>query len=344
MRIVLASTFVPFINGGARFIVEWLEEKLLEHGHEVERFYFPFIDDVDELLSQSVALRMVDLSEVGDRLIAFRPPSHLLRHPNKVLWFIHHIRTFYDMWDSEYAPEHTPANTAIRTALHRLDAPALNEARHVFTNSRVVGDRLKRFNGVESRPLYPPIVRPERFRCDGYGDEIVVICRMGPHKRQRLLIEAMAHTKTDVRLRLCGRTEGGGYAGELQAAIARLGVAERVSLEDRWISEDEKAEVLASALAVAYAPLDEDSYGYPSLEAAHAAKAVITTTDAGGVLELVEDRSNGFVCDPEPASLAQAFDELYRNRELARRMGEANRERLREMKVDWTHVVEALTR
>ncbi|MDO9245520.1 MAG: glycosyl transferase family 1, partial [Phenylobacterium sp.] len=35
MKIVLASSFVPFINGGARFIVEWLEEKLLEHGHEV---------------------------------------------------------------------------------------------------------------------------------------------------------------------------------------------------------------------------------------------------------------------------------------------------------------------
>ena len=30
MRIVLASSFVPFINGGGRFIVEWLEQKLIE--------------------------------------------------------------------------------------------------------------------------------------------------------------------------------------------------------------------------------------------------------------------------------------------------------------------------
>ena len=44
MRICLVSSYVPFINGGARFIVEWLEEKLREHGHEVERFYLPFID------------------------------------------------------------------------------------------------------------------------------------------------------------------------------------------------------------------------------------------------------------------------------------------------------------
>ncbi len=41
MRICLVSSFVPFINGGGRFIVEWLEQKLREHGHEVERFYLP---------------------------------------------------------------------------------------------------------------------------------------------------------------------------------------------------------------------------------------------------------------------------------------------------------------
>ena len=50
MRIVLASTFVPFINGGARFSVEWLEEKLREHGHEVERFYLPGISALNFLL------------------------------------------------------------------------------------------------------------------------------------------------------------------------------------------------------------------------------------------------------------------------------------------------------
>ena len=33
------------------------------------------------------------------------------------------------------------------------------------------------------------------------------------------------------------------------------------------------------ALAVAYVPDDEDSYGYPSLEAAHARKAVLTASD-----------------------------------------------------------------
>src|SRR5688572_13629685 len=101
MRIILASSFVPFIHGGARFIVEWLETKLCERGHEVERFYLPFVDNSD-LLEQIAAYRLLDLSSHGDVLVAFRPPAHVLRHPNKVLWFIHHLRAFYDLAGTPY--------------------------------------------------------------------------------------------------------------------------------------------------------------------------------------------------------------------------------------------------
>src|SRR5688572_11257455 len=102
MKIILASSFVPFIHGGARFIVEWLETKLCEHGHQVERFYLPFVDAPQQLLEQIAGFRLIDLSERCDRLITFRPPSYVIQHPNKVVWFIHHIRVFYDLWTSPY--------------------------------------------------------------------------------------------------------------------------------------------------------------------------------------------------------------------------------------------------
>jgi glycosyltransferase involved in cell wall biosynthesis len=344
VRFVLASTFVPFINGGARFIVEWLEQKLLEHGHEVERFYLPFTDNPDELLSQIAALRLLDLTEAGDRLIAFRPPAYVLRHPHKVLWFIHHIRAYYDLWAGPHGLAPTPAHAAVRDALRHVDGVSFHEAKAVFTNSQIVADRLKAFNGVEATPLYPPIFQPERFRCDGYGEAIVAVCRMEPHKRQTLMIEAMNYTRTAVKLRLCGRAANPDHAAALAQQVVDQGLAEKVILEDRWISEAEKAELLADALAVAYLPVDEDSYGYPSLEAAHAGKAVVTTTDSGGVLELVQDGRNGTVCPPDPLALAEAFDWLYRDRDRARRLGEANRERLRELHIDWDHVIAAVSR
>jgi glycosyltransferase involved in cell wall biosynthesis len=343
MRFVLASTFVPFINGGARFIVEWLEEKLLEHGHQVERFYFPFIDTPDELLTQIAALRLVDLSDAGDRLIAFRPPSYVLQHPHKILWFIHHIRAYYDMWDSPFGLPHTPRNESVRSALRQVDNVSLGEARRVFTNSQIVADRLKTYNGVQATPLYPPIFEPERFHSQAYGDEILVVCRVEPHKRQDLLIEALRHTRTPVKLRLCGRTSAAQYGEALRAAVARYGLSEKVVFDDRWISEAEKADLLSTALAVAYLPLDEDSYGYPSLEAAHASKGVVTTTDSGGVLELVQDGVNGFVCPPNPAAIAARFDELYRDRDRAQRLGAANNARIRELRIDWDHVISAMT-
>jgi glycosyltransferase involved in cell wall biosynthesis len=344
MKIALASSFVPFVYGGGRFIVEWLEEKLIERGHMVERFYLPFVDRPGDLFDQILAFRLLEIGENCDRLIAFRPPAHVLSHPNKVLWFIHHIRSFYDLWNSPYrfVPDN-PRGRAVRQTLIDLDTRTILEARKIFTNSRVVASRLKHFNGIDANPLYPPINNPERFRNDGYGDEIVVVCRIELHKRQWLLVDAMRFVKSSVKLRLCGTGMSTDHIQSIRRAIAEHGLEDRVILEDRWISEDEKVERLAPALAVAYPPEDEDSYGYPSLEAAHARKAVLTTTDSGGVLELVEDGRNGLVAAPEPRALAEAMDRLYLDRGRTASMGAANFERLQELRIDWDTVVEALT-
>lgn len=344
MKIALVSSYVPFINGGARFIVEWLEQKLREHGHDVERFYLPFVDSPHDLLDQTLAFRLLDLSQTADRIICFRPPAHVLEHPHKILWFIHHIRVFYDLWDTPYRPvPDNPGGRALRKALTDLDTRTIREAKKVYTNSKVVSSRLKQYNGIDSTPLYPPILNPERFRNDGYGDEIVAVCRIEKHKRQQLLVEAMAHVKSDVKLRICGSSSSAQHTDEMRQFIKLRGLADKVTIDERWITEEEKVDFLAPALAVAYMPVDEDSYGYPSLEGAHSRKAVLTTTDSGGVLELVDDGINGFVTAPDPRAVAEAMDKLHRDKAAARRMGEANEHRLAELKIDWNTVVQAMT-
>lgn len=344
MKIALCSSFVPFSFGGARFIVDWLETKLIEHGHAVERIYLPFVETPDTMFEQMMSYRLLDLTDTADRVIALRPPAYMIPHPDKVLWFIHHIRVFYDLWGSEYCPvPDTPAGRAVRDQLVTADTVALREARRIFTNSQVVSDRLKTFNGLDSEVLYPPILDPGRFHCAEYGDEIVYVCRVEHHKRQHLLVEAMAHVRTPVRLRLCGSANDGLYADRLRALIETLGVADRVRFENRWISEEEKAAALSTALAAAYLPLDEDSYGYPSLEASHARKPILTTTDSGGVVELVQDGLNGFVRDPDPHALAEAMDRLYRDRAGTRTMGHAAERRVGDLNITWDHVLERLT-
>jgi glycosyltransferase involved in cell wall biosynthesis len=260
-----------------------------------------------------------------------------------VLWFIHHHRGVYDLWDSPYRDvADSPARHRQANAIVRADEVAFSEARAIYTNSRVVGRRLKKYSNVDSEVLYPPVLHAERFHCNQYGDFILYMSRAAHHKRQHLAIAAMEHTRTPVKLVLAGRTETETYAGELQQQISRLRVSDRVRLIDAWISEEEKAELFADCLAGIYIPLDEDSYGYPSLEAHHSRKAVITTSDAGGTIELIVDGENGFVVAPEPEAIAEAMDRLYEDRQLARRMGEAGLQAIGRLGITWERVLDRL--
>lgn len=341
MRVALVSTDTPFVGGGARHLVEWLEVMLREAGHEVERVYLPEVDAPDLLFTQMAAFRFIDLS-AADRVICFRPQAHLVPHPNKVLWFIHHIRAFYDLWGHPGLgfPD-TVENSAFRAALQAVDTAALQEARHVFTNSKVVADRLATFNGVASDVLYPPVLHPERFGFHGMNDEIVSVCRMEPHKRQHLLVEALQHCTTPVRLRLCGNSNTD-YADSLLQIAKDSGVVNRLTLDQRWITEEDKEMILGECLASAYLPFEEDSYGYPTLEAAHSGKPTLTTTDSGGVLEFVRHRANGLVVEPDPKVIGAAMDQLFEDRTATQRMGEEATKTVAELGITWDRVIEKL--
>lgn len=343
MKIALCSSFVPFVNGGYRNIVEWLETELKVAGHQVERIYLPQVDAPDLLFTQMMAYRWIDLTESADRVICFRPPAHYIPHPNKVLWFIHHIRVFYDLWDTPYRTFPDDAHhRAIRSALHESDTLALKEAKSIFTNSKVVSDRLHAYNKVDSEVLYPPIAQPEKSHCRGFNDEIAYICRVEHHKRQHLLLEALRYTRTPVKLRIAGKTSNNTYANELRSIIAKFGLESRVVLDDRWISEEEKINILSECLAAAYLPLDEDSYGYPSLEASHSGKPIISTYDSGGVLELVAHNYNGLLTEPDPKALAEAMDKMYLDRAKTQKMGSNAFARVGELNISWAHVVDRL--
>lgn len=343
MRILIVSSFVPFIHGGGRFIVDWLQQKLDEYGHEAERIYLPFNEGPDRLLENILSYRLMDLSAHADRLITIRPPAHSLVHPNKVVWFIHHLRGYYDLAETPYAsaPD-TGAGRALCTALRRHDTEALQQAHSVFTNSGVVKDRLQKFNQVDSEILYPPLYDMRLFSSGEAGDEIVSICRLEQHKRQHLLIEAMQHVQTPVRLRICGASSGQAYEGELRRMVEELGLQERVELELGWVSEEVKVKRLRHAVASVYAPLDEDSYGYPTLEAAASKKPTLTTWDAGGTLEFVSDGQNGYITDPTPEAIADGFDRLYGDRDKTLALGRAAYDTIRQLNITWDHVINRL--
>lgn len=344
MRVVIASTSVPHVDGGGRLIVRWTADAMREAGHEVEEFFLPFPNGVRPALPALLGLRATPFAGSGDRLIAIRWPAHVLRHDNKATWFIHHFRQLFDLWDTPYRG--IPADAAgrsYRETVRRVDNLGLEESRAVFSNSLIVRDRLRQYNQVEAEPLFPPLGGDTgRFHTDGYGDFVFYPSRITSIKRQLLAVKALRHTTTPVRLVIAGSPESPEYAREIATFAREQGVDGRVDLRLGWLSDEDKVQLLADCLAVAYLPVAEDSYGYPSLEASHARKAIITLRDAGGALEFVRDGREGVVADPTPQDLALAFDRLYSDRALAERMGEQSHARRAELGISWDRVVSRL--
>jgi len=345
MKVIIASCVVPFVEGGATFLVDWLGRAIRSQGHEVETLLFPFSANYTEMLDQMLALRLLDLSQHGDRLIAVRTPSYLLRHPHKILWFIHHHRPAYDLWGTRYQDiPNTPEGICYREAIHHADNAAFSEAKKIFSNSRVVAERLRQFNGVEAEVLFPPLLDPARFRCRSMGDYLLYMSRFTHHKRQWLAIEGLRHTRTPVNLVLAGKPDpdSSAYVSDLRSQIEKYGLESRVSILERFVSEQEKIDLFADCLAGIYFPLNEDSYGFPTLEAHHSGKPVITTSDSGGTAELIVDDVNGFLTAPDPEAIGQAMDRLYLDRARAAEMGNAGRGRIAQLGITWNNVLEKL--
>lgn len=344
MRIAILNNCVPHLRGGAEYLAEALRDKLRAAGHQALLIRVPFRwKSAVEVLESLLSCRLLRLPNV-DRVIALKFPAYCVEHPRKIVWLLHQFRQVYDLWDTSFHEFGVSGDAlALRDAIRNADNRGLSVADRIYTNSRTTRDRLMRFNGIPSEVLYPPLVRTDHLGCREYGDFLFYPSRMNRTKRQLLVVRAMVHTETPVRLVLAGPPDTSSDLEELRWEVARLGLSSRVVVIGRFISEQEKADLLSRALACVYVPYDEDSYGFVSLEAYHARKAVLTCSDSGGVLELVRQDETGLVVPPEPAALASAMDRLFIDRRLARNLGEAGWSLVESLGINWDRVITALT-
>jgi len=203
----------------------------------------------------------------------------------------------------------------------------------VFATSRNVAERLERSTGITPEVMpHPPQELP--YRTESYDDFVLSVGRLDRAKRHELLLDALAADST-LRCVIVG-------AGPDRARLEQ--VAERHALDGRArfagrVDEEELAGLYARCLAVYYAPVDED-FGRVPYEAFLAEKPVVTTTDAGGPLEVVADRRTGIVCEPQAAALAEACSWLREHVDDAKAWGQAGKEIAR--RVSWDETIARL--
>ncbi|MGE3888908.1 MAG: glycosyltransferase family 4 protein, partial [Vicinamibacterales bacterium] len=324
--VLVCETQVPFVRGGAELLVRQLVDQLRARGFETDRVSLPFKwYPKDEILAHAAAWRLLDLTESNSRpvdlVIGTKFPSYFARHPRKVCWLVHQHRAAYELAGTIYSDfGHDERDVGLKERLMALDEQMLGECVGRYTISRTVTDRLQRFNGLDSTPLYhPPLLAP-RLAPGEYGPYLLSVSRLEGNKRVDLIVRAMAHVPAPLSLVIVGE---GSHRALIERAAEEAGVTDRVRFAGA-VDDEALVALYRDALALAYVPFDED-YGLATLEAFLAAKPVVTARDSGGTLEFVQDEVTGLVVEPDAAAIGQAIARLDGDRGGARRMGEAGR-------------------
>jgi glycosyltransferase involved in cell wall biosynthesis len=324
VRVAVVRPQVPFAWGGAEILTDRLVAELRARGHEADLVTIPFKwYPGTRLLTQAFLWRLVDLDEADgspiDLVVATKFPSYLVRHANKRVWLLHQFRQAYELDGTELGQfGDSVEDRALRRKVQALDRVALGEATRLFATSRNVADRLLRSTRLEAEVLpHPP--QELDYRCDGYGEFVLSVNRLDRAKRIDLLLEAAA-LDTSLEVVVAG---DGPDRQRLEALAREHGLDGRARFAGR-VTADELADLYGRCLAVYYAPVDED-FGMVPFEAFLSEKPVLTTTDAGGPLEIVSDGRTGLVVSPEAAELARAAGWLREHRDEAASLGRAGR-------------------
>src|SRR4051812_13173570 len=226
--VLVCESQIPFVFGGAERHVRNLVREFRRQGYRAKKVSIPFKSyPKEELLTQAALWRLVDLSESNyekiDMVVATKFPTYFVRHPHKVTWLFHQYRAIYDLCGTPYSEfGHTEADVALRDTLIALDNQVLAESTRLFANARNTAARLARYNGLTAEPLYHPPPLAGMLTSGAYGDYVLSVGRLEANKRVDLVIAALAHVDSRVRLVIVG---DGPLRAPLEEKAAAAGVA-----------------------------------------------------------------------------------------------------------------------
>jgi len=226
------------------------------------------------------------------------------------------------------------AGSVFKNAIDRLTAAltdkyiAVSDAARAYTikHSNVSPQKIITiYNGIDSRNtcLEAPVSRRD-LAVDEKDVVLAIIGRLHKQKGHLLLLEALPFILPKAprtRVLFCG---AGREEARLREIVAHRGLAEHV----RFLGLIENASQILPHIDVLVLPSLWEGMPHVVLEAMAAGRPVVASRIAG-MGELVEDGKTGILFrSGDPRSLAEALLKLITNRELARTMGDAARERV----------------
>ena len=308
---VLAAGTTRGVPGGAERFYQGLVEGVAAIGCQAELVSIPADEpSFEAILNNYDNCRSLDLSSY-DVVISTKAPTYAIEHPRHVLYLVHTVRVFDDMFYESF-PSPTQEQYLQRSKLFELDFAAMSKIKARFAIGHEVANRLYRWKGLKAEVIHPPL-GIEGFRPGITGDYFFLPGRLHRWKRVDLIIDAIKRSSLRLRLIVAG-------IGEAEADLKlRAENDPRIEFLGR-ISDEQLIELYSGALAIPFAPAQED-YGYVTLEAFSSAKAVVTCSDSGEPTQFVKNGETGLVCEPTAESVQHALEWLFIHPERADEMG-----------------------
>jgi glycosyltransferase involved in cell wall biosynthesis len=192
----------------------------------------------------------------------------------------------------------------------RLQQRLVRQADAVVTMSAHVRRGVEAQGLAQGKPMLsaslPPYMLPETApppRAHGGKLRLLSFGRLLPYKGLHILAEALSRLlpRDDVEVRVIGR-------GPESAPLDALRRLPGVSVENRWVPEEEVATLLAWADALVLSHTEASQSGVAA--AAVAAGRWVVVTRVGGLPEQVEGARFAAVCEPNTESLTAALRSL----------------------------------
>lgn len=218
---------------------------------------------------------------------------HFFNTPARWLWDLTH-----DLWSDRMGPVRWFMR-AFANHIRNTDVSSIRRFDHIVANSDLVRERVSSYYGEASTVAYCP-VDTFQYRHDESEDYFVMVNRLVPGKRVRLVVEAF--NELGIPLKIAGDTR---TTTEEYAAECREVAADNVEFLG-WVAGADKVDLLSRSRGLVFAGRHED-FGMPPVEAMASGKPVVGV-DEGFTRYQVQEGVNGVLFEPTVSEIVDSVE------------------------------------
>jgi glycosyltransferase involved in cell wall biosynthesis len=218
------------------------------------------------------------------------------------------VVTWHEVWSKSYWREYLGPLGAIAWRIERL---AMAMPDQIIAASAQTAQALREALGPRAAVMVAPngidLDAVRAAHPDAETTDVVVVGRLMSHKRVDMLLAAAALLHAEGMPVTCRVIGDGPERENLQALARSLGVAHAVDFRHD-VGEQKEVYALLKAARVSVFPTEREGFGIAVLEALACGVPVITTSAPANLARHLAARSSqGSVCDPSAAAIAEAI-------------------------------------